>query len=334
MKVMFATYPMAFHTPGGGEIQLLAYKQHLHMYGVNVQMFDPWNPRFLEHDIVHFFSCVGGSVHFCNFVKGLGLPLVVSSSLWVTEGTSSLYPMAEIRHQFSLADRVVTNSNMESDTLARILGLPREKFVAVLNSVDKMFYEYVEPDIFRVKFNIKDEFVLNIGNIEPRKNQLSLVKAMRSFPDLKLILIGHVRDHEYARSCFDEGGHQVVYVHSLPHDSHCLRSAYEACAVFCLPSTLETPGLAALEAQAARCRIAITEVGSTREYFGDRVEYIDPTDVGSISLGIRRALSRPKRPRHGELHESRATWETVLPPLVTTYRALYQARMCSAGHRV
>ena len=56
MKVLFATYPMAFHTPGGGEIQLLAYHKHLPAHRVEVTLFDPWNPRFLEHDVVHFFS--------------------------------------------------------------------------------------------------------------------------------------------------------------------------------------------------------------------------------------------------------------------------------------
>ena len=76
---------MAFHPPGGGEIQLLAYKKHLPALGVEVTLLDPWNPHFLEHDVVHFFSCIGGSSHFCAFIKKLGLPLVVSSSLWLTE---------------------------------------------------------------------------------------------------------------------------------------------------------------------------------------------------------------------------------------------------------
>ena len=78
MKALFATYPMAFHTPGGGEVQLLAYRDHLQRMGVDVTLFDPWNPRFQDHDVVHFFSCVGGSVHFCNFVRNLGKPLVIS----------------------------------------------------------------------------------------------------------------------------------------------------------------------------------------------------------------------------------------------------------------
>ncbi|MFL9985159.1 glycosyltransferase [Paraburkholderia sediminicola] len=320
MKVLFATYPMAFHTPGGGEIQLLAYRKHLPAHGVGVTLFDQWNPRFLEHDVVHFFSCVGGSVHFCNFVKQLGLPLVVSSSLWVTEETKHLYPIGEIHHQFSLADRVVANSDIECETLARIFDLPREKFATVLNGVEESFYEPVAPDLFRSEFKIHDRFVLNVGNIEPRKNQLALIKAMKSFPELKLVLIGHQRDPEYAKACFAEGGDQVIYASTLAHDSPILRSAYAACEAFVLPSTLETPGLAALEAHAAGARIAVTKVGSTEEYFAEHVAYLDPFDVENIAQSIRTALIKK---RAGTLSTARdLTWRAVLSPLKDLYDSL------------
>ncbi|HIE1649522.1 TPA: glycosyltransferase [Burkholderia cenocepacia] len=322
MKVLFATYPMAFHTPGGGEIQLLAYRKHLPAHDVDVTLLDPWNPRFLEHDVVHFFSCVGGSVHFCNFVKQLQLPLVVSSSLWVTEDTKHLYPMGEIHHQFSLADRVVTNSDIESDTLARVFELPREKFVSVLNGVEPIFYDRQPASAFRDAFDLRGRFILNVGNIEPRKNQLALVRAMKSFPELKLVLIGHQRDQAYARACLEEGGDQVIYLGALPHESPVLRAAYAACEVFCLPSTLETPGLAALEAHAAGARIAITQVGSTQEYFGNHVTYLDPNDVSSIAQSIRLAMTlepvaaRPERD---------LSWQAVLAPLKTLYTSLSTA---------
>jgi hypothetical protein len=55
MKVIFNTYPMAFHTIGGGEIQLIAYKENLPAYGVEVTLFDQQNPCLLEQDLVHFF---------------------------------------------------------------------------------------------------------------------------------------------------------------------------------------------------------------------------------------------------------------------------------------
>ena len=45
--------------------------------------------------------------------------------------------------------------------------------------------------------------------------------------------------------------------------------------VFVLPSTLETPGLAALEAAALGIPIIITSEGCTKEYFGSIETYYD-----------------------------------------------------------
>ena len=296
MKILFATYPMAFHTPGGGEVQLLAYQKHLPALGVNVELMDPWNPRFLDHDLVHFFSCVGGSIHLCNFVKRLGLPLVISSSLWITEETRHLYPVDEIRGQLSLADRIITNSEMESDTLSQVLGIARDRFASVYNGVDSVFSERPPASLFREHFGLAGEFVLNVGNIEARKNQLVLAQAMRSLPDHKLVLIGHVRDPDYLEQTVAAGlPGQVIYLGPLPHDSELLRSAYQACTTFCLPSTLETPGLAALEAAVQGCSLVITEVGSTREYFGAAARYVVPQDPTSVQQGLSQALQSRAR---------------------------------------
>lgn len=290
MKVLFATYPMAFHTPGGGEIQLLAYRNHLPPHGVDVTLFDQWRPRFLEHDLMHFFSCIGGSIHFCHFVKQLGLPVVVSSSLWITPETRHLYPTDEIRAQLALADRVITNSELESDTLAAVLDLPRERFAAVYNGIDAFFLEPAGPELFRERFGIGDRFVLNVGNIEPRKNQLALVRAMKAVPEHKLVLIGHQRDQAYAAQVLAEGGDQVHYLGPMPHDA-VLLSAYRACELFCLPSTLETPGLAALEAGAQGARLLLTAEGSCAEYFGDSARYVDPLSVDALRDALIRMLS-------------------------------------------
>ncbi|RQR58335.1 glycosyltransferase [Burkholderia sp. Bp9125] len=286
MKVLFATYPMAFHTPGGGEVQLLAYHKHLPAHGVDVTLMNTWDPRFLEHDVVHFFSCISGSYHFCHFVKRLGLPLVISASLWITEATRHLYPIEEIRAQLGLADVIVTNSAVESDTLAAVLDLPRERFAHVYNGIDELFLRSVSPAAFRQRFGLDGKFVLNVGNIEPRKNQLGLVRAMKSMPDVKLVLVGAKRDIAYADAVLEEGGEQVVYPGVMPHDD-LLLSGYAGCDVFCLPSTLETPGLAALEAAAQRAPLLITSEGSCAEYFGARADYVAPDAIDAMSAKLR-----------------------------------------------
>lgn len=315
---------MAFHTPGGGEVQLLAYYKHLSMHGVDVTLFDPWNPQFLEHDVVHFFSCVGGSIHFCKFVKQLGLPLFISSSLWITERRKHLYPVNEIRSQFALADKIITNSNLECEALSQVLNLPFKKFVTVYNGVDEVFFEKASPALFRNHFGIHEPFILNVGNIEPRKNQLRLAQAMKSFPGHKLVLIGNVRDKDYFQKVEDAAPLNLIFLGALPHESELLRSAYQACKTFVLPSTLETPGLAALEAAAQGTIIVLTQEGSTKEYFSgnSNIFFVDPESVHSIIKGIRKSMTCGKR--NAPINSMQTyLWHNVVKDLVNIYDCVY-----------
>jgi hypothetical protein len=164
---------------------------------------------------------------------------------------------------------------MECFSLAQAFDVDINKFATVYNGIDDCFFEYADPEEFRKYFNIDGPFILNVANIEPRKNQLNLIKAIKRCPDLKLIIIGHKRDTDYAVKCLSEKNEQVIFIDALPHGSNLLRSAFAACDVFALPSTLETPGIAALEAAALGAKILITAEGSTKEYFGDGAVYVD-----------------------------------------------------------
>ncbi len=318
MKVLFATYPWAFETPGGGEIQLRKYAEHLPAHGVDVLLHDPWRADLGDAQAVHFFSCIGGSVHFCAYVKQRGLPLVISSSLWITEATRHLYPVDEIRAQLALADVIVTNSQTESDQLARVLDLPRERFVAVMNGFEPRFAE-ADPKAFRNAFGIEGRFVLNVGNIEPRKNQLGLVRAMKD-SKLPVVLIGHRRDEAYADRVMSEGGDSVRHLGHLDHHDPRLASAFSACSVFVLPSTLETPGLAALEAAASGAAVVVTSEGSTRDYFANYVQYANHADPADIRREIEAALARGPDPALKTHVLKQFGWNTVTAALPGVYK--------------
>lgn len=326
MKILFNTYPYAFHTPGGGEIQLLQYKKSLSDLGIKIELLDQWNPSFNDMDIVHSFSCQPDLLHFCAFVKKIGLPLVVSPNLWIREKTKHLYGFDDIRMQFCLADRIVCNSDMECDLLAQTFNIPRECFFTVYNGVDDMFFNPVDPSIFREHFGIQGPFLLNVANIEPRKNQLKIAEVIKKFPDMKFLLIGHKRDPEYAQQCYAKGGDQFCYLGSLPHDSPLLRSAYAACEAFILPSKLETPGLAALEAMAAGAKVIVTSEGSTREYFGDGAIYINPDDSNDIAKGISLALLEKKQQLTSFVMRANFSWDYVIQSLSNLYSGLSCSR--------
>jgi glycosyltransferase involved in cell wall biosynthesis len=324
VRVLFSTYPWAFETPGGGEIQLQKYAEHLPSHGVDVQLHDAWRANLTDVSLVHFFSCIAGSVHFCNYVRQRGLPLVISSSLWVTPQTADRYPIDEIRAQLSLADVIVTNSDTESDQLASVLALPRNRFMTVMNGFDPRFLQPHDPELFRTAFGIIGPFILNVGNIEPRKNQLALVQAMAGHP-LPLVLIGHQRDETYSAKVLSESGSQVRYLGALDHADPRLASAFAACAAFVLPSTLETPGLAALEAAAAGAPVVVTSEGSTRDYFGTHAQYVDHRDPQDIRRGLASALRRGREPGLKD-QVARFNWPAVTRELLAVYQVALQSQ--------
>lgn len=319
MRVLFATYPWAFAVPGGGERQIEHYAAQLPALGVEVVLHDPWKPRFDDVDAVHYFSVVGGSVHFCNFVHQRGLALIVSSSLWVPEGRESDYPLAEISDQLRLADVIIPNSAREAQRLAEVMGISGERFAPVLNGVDARFAKPADGSLFRNHFGIDAPFVLNVGNVEARKNQITLARALAD-TGLPLVIIGQVREHGYAERLFAEAGPRLRFLGPLDHADPLLASAYAACSVFALPSMLETPGLAALEAAAAGAPLVVTREGAAPEYFDDDARYVDPHDPADIARGIAAALADGRQPALARLVRERYFWPTVLAPLPGLYR--------------
>ena len=62
------------------------------------------------------------------------------------------------------------------------------------------------------------------------------------------MIIGHVRDHTYYKECGIDENDQVLYVGPIAPSSKLLVSAFKKVDCFVLPSELETPGIAAIEA--------------------------------------------------------------------------------------
>lgn len=322
MNILFNTYPIAFHTPGGGEIQLLKTKAALESLGEQLVLFDQWAPQIRQADVVHYFSVFGGSSVFCNFIKEQEKPLAISSILYPHKNLER-YPMAEITHLLNISDIILPNSFHEGELLARVCGVPIEKFHPVYNGVDKVFQ--IDPAfdgrLFRQHFSIEEPFLLSVANVEHRKNQIALARAL-SKTDHVLVLFGNIRDQSYYDEMMKVSNGKIRYLGYLPNDSELLRSAYLACEVFLLPSLLETPGLAALEAAAMGAKVVITSVGSTREYFGNLVNYIDPEDESTILPAINAALEEQKSDDLKNHVRAHFTWDNAAKQTLDAYQKI------------
>jgi glycosyltransferase involved in cell wall biosynthesis len=315
MKIIMNTFPAAFQCPGGGEIQLLKSKEALETLGHEIILFNQWETDLNDCDVIHHFTVQGGSSNFCNYVYyNTDKPLILSPILWIGEDTSQ-YPMGEIQHLFNMADAICPNSIAETDKFKNAFKVDPAKFTVTHNGIDDIFHEKVDGQLFRDQFKIHEPFVLCVGNIETRKNQHRLVKAAEQ-AGIKLVLIGQIRDQDYFNLSGITESNNTSYLSTLDHHSPLLRSAYSACELFALPSLLETPGLAALEAAASGAVLLLTQEGCTEEYFESSAIYCDPNDTHTISEGITDSLKRSPVKGHIEKY----SWLNCGRELEQTYQ--------------
>jgi glycosyltransferase involved in cell wall biosynthesis len=102
--------------------------------------------------------------------------------------------------------------------------------------------------------------------------------------------------------------------------------------VFALPSLLETPGLAALEAGVAGARVVVTPYGGAPEYFGDYALYPEPRSVQAIREAILRAWNASHDPDAQRQHLlSRYSWASVAQETLKAYRQILE---CHADSRL
>lgn len=314
MKVLFYAYPWAFQRKGGGETQLIKTREGLESLGVSVKLFDQWSDILSDYDILHVFGSLKDCAGLIAVAKKNGLKVCVSSIFWTDirrfMGDVSLknkilslahhmmkrvfpYFPSGRREVLASADLILPNSESEASQIQKYFAIAKDKFLVVPNGVEERFKD-ARPDEFIKKYDVKD-FILYVGRIEPRKNQLNFIRAMKGFRKCPIVFVGdYALEHkEYYDLCLKEKDGNMLFLGHIDHESSLFASLYAAAKIFCLTSWFETPGLAALEASLAGRNIVITPYGSTKDYFQDLVLYACPHKLSDIRSKVESALDKP-----------------------------------------
>jgi glycosyltransferase involved in cell wall biosynthesis len=322
----------AFQSPGGGENQLIQTGMHLEAMGVPVRLFAPWTDRLERARLLHLFGMSREGLELARVARARRVPVVVSPICWYQPGALAALERGLVRKVASLAawglrsaapavpswrrellniaDVVLPNSRLEANQLTRLFGVADTRIRVVPNGVLPSF-EAGSPELFQSHWGA-EPFVLFVGRIEPRKNPLRLIHALRGL-GLPLVMIGEAPPgcRDYERECRQAGAGFVSWIGRLDHQGPLMVSAYAAARVFALPSWFETPGLAALEAGLAGCAVTITPHGSTREYFGDHVEYARPDRLGEIRRAVMKCWEDGPGPRLSQSIAAHFLWPNV-----------------------
>ncbi len=201
------------------------------------------------------------------------------------------------------AKRVLTVSERTKRDLVELYGLAPEKVVVTPNGVDPAFSPSNNP--------LQRSYVLAVGAVQPRKNQLAAAEAAAAV-GLPLIVAGPVRDEALAAQLRARGADLRGYVSQEE-----LIELYRSAACLVQPSRYEGFGLPVLEAMACGTPVVVVDEPALREVAGEAAVIVPE---GGLAEGIHHALAEPERLRSAGLRRAQAfSWSVAAETTLAVY---------------
>lgn len=329
-RIFLAGKLTALESPGGGEVHMQSLANALCALRVDAQLWRPWEDPLAECHCLHLFGSLPEHQYLIQAARRQGVAVVLSTSAWIGPAghvheswpkrlaSNCWYTARTIcpclsswrRRLYRSVDMLIAHSHAEATQLARFQGMHRSRIHIAPKGADPRFAE-ADPQPFVDLVGVRD-FVLCAGRIEPRKNQVALLRAMRG-TGIPVVVLGDVAPgcEAYFEACRQAGGKEAIFVPRLKHNDSLLACAYSACACLALCSWYETPGLAALEAAMSGTPLVLPEGGCAEEYFGSLAHYIRPNDLEGIRRAVLAAVEQGRNPILAEHVHHYLTWDTA-----------------------
>lgn len=220
-------------------------------------------------------------------------------------------------------DHIIATSDGEKNDLIKNFALSKSKFSVIPICIKKETHQ-VSKDLFVNKYGLTN-FILSVGRIEPKKNQLNLLKALKD-TEMPVLFVG--RASYYHKSYVNNFLKQLRNIPNAKYlgylDKKMLLSAYAAAKVHVLPSWFEVLGITSLEAAMNGCNIVTTDKGYAKEYFKDFAWYCNPQYPESIRRSVFQAYSQPTKKDLKTLIVEKYTWDKIIPKILEVYKRVLE----------
>ncbi len=229
------------------------------------------------------------------------------------------------------ADRIIAISEQTKRDIIHYFGTDAAKIDVVYQSCDAAFSQGYSSDQLAAigfRYNLPQQFLLNVGTIEDRKNLMLIAKALPAIdPAIKLVVIGkettyaekvkkYLSDHQL--------GDRVVFLQNIPFTD--LPAIYRLASVFVYPSEFEGFGIPILEALNSGTPVVAATGSCLEEAGGPSSIYVSPSDADALAAAINAILSNPEiRQRMvsaGKIHARNFTENAHAENLMRIYQKL------------
>lgn len=214
---------------------------------------------------------------------------------------------------FSLknANNVIAVSAYSKSEIVKYYGVDPNKIFVAHPSVDRrVFYRRSAEEIKRVllKHDLYfDEYILSVGNLEPRKNYSTLIDAYTALPKkitnrypLLIVGAGGWNNKDILRKIHaaKEHGYKIYHPkHFVPDED--MPAIYSGASLYVFTPIYEGFGMSPNEAFACGTPAVASKIASVPEAAGKAAVYVDPYDAKDIANKIKGTLELlNKNPDH------------------------------------
>jgi glycosyltransferase involved in cell wall biosynthesis len=244
------------------------------------------------------------------------------------------------------AAKILTVSEFSRASILKAYGSIEEDKVAVVPNAAAPEFRPISRDAaaaaVRGSFGVNGPFLLSVGDLLPRKNQIGLIRAfsrlLRAYPQFahNLVLAGketwfahHVREAARASGLADR-----IQFLGFVSDRELLQ-LYNACDVFVFPSYYEGFGMPALEAMACGRAVVCSSTSALPEVVDGAALLFDPYSVDEMVRAMADLLLdaelRARMERLGLQRAAHFSWQNAAQTTLEVYHSV--AEMSSQARR-
>jgi len=191
------------------------------------------------------------------------------------------------------ADLVIAISEQTKNDIIEFLKIDASKIKVIYQGCHAAFKQtFSEEEKKEVisKYHLPEEFILNVGTIETRKNILLAVKAIKKI-NTCLVIVGNETPYTDAVKNYIKENNledKVFFLKGLSINE--LAIVYQLARIFVYPSLYEGFGIPIIEALYSKTPVITTRGGVFPEAGGPNSIYVDPASVEQMQEAIERLL--------------------------------------------
>ena len=228
------------------------------------------------------------------------------------------------------ADAVIAVSEQTKEDLMQFFKVKEAKIKVIRQPCNPVFEQPVteeEKQTVSEKLHLPNRFVLMVGNIEERKNHLTVINALHHHKiDIPLVIVG--RNSDYALQIKKYIAQNNIKNIHFQHDvlSEDLPSVYALAAVCLYPSFFEGFGIPVAESLWCGTPVITSNIPCFHETAGDAALFINPHREEEIAQAIHTVLEneklRTQMREKGRAHVSKFSTKAIAAEMIKLYKEL------------